>query len=232
MNAVFSFASVLIRLLEITKFFPFFLYSLPSLLCLNTEFSEHLQYPQMGIHHISTILPGPGFNRAFIQSDQVWPDQELWNRFLCEPLWDGFLGLDFCGNVPSGNTATSFTSFPSLGSPLETKVCYHFCSSTVCTKLIFGERKWGVFLWTTEDKCFWYHGVPKLIQTTEKTHVVVSPWILIRIEHHVLRDYNQEKKSYAECSNDQFAMHHVLSSSLLGVIAQLMAWTALQQMLM
>lgn len=126
------------------NFFPFFLYSLPSLLCLNTEFSEHLQYPQMGIHHFPTILPGPGFNRAFIQSDQVWPDQELWNRFLCEPLWDGFLGLDFCGNVPSGNTTTSFTSFPSLGSPLETKVCYHFYSATVGTKLIFGERKWGM----------------------------------------------------------------------------------------
>lgn len=33
----------------------------------------------------------------------------------------------------------------------------------------------GCVLWTTEDKCFWYHGVPKLIQTTEKTHVVVFP---------------------------------------------------------
>lgn len=122
-------------------FFLFYLYPPPSLLCLNTEFSEHLQYPQMGIHHIPTILPRPGLNRAFVQSNQVWLDQELWNRFLCEPLWDGFPGLDFCGNVPSGNTTTCFTSFPSLGSPLETKVCYHLYSARVGTELIFGERK-------------------------------------------------------------------------------------------
>lgn len=123
-------------------FFLFYLYYPPSLLHRNTEFSEHLQYPQMGIHHIPTILPRPGFNRAFVQSDQVWPDQELWNRFLREPLWHGFPGLDFCGNGPSGNTTTPFTSFPSLGSPPETKVCYHLYSATVGTELIFGERKW------------------------------------------------------------------------------------------
>lgn len=122
--------------------FSLFFNSPPSLL--HTEFSEHLQYPQMGIHHIPTVLPRPGFNRAFIQSDQVWPDQELWNRFLCEPLWNGFPGLDFCGNGPSGNTATSFTSFPSLGSPPETKVCYHLYSATTGTELIFRERKWCV----------------------------------------------------------------------------------------
>lgn len=137
-------------------FFYFFFCSLPPLLNLNTEFSEHLQYPQMGVHHIPTILLRPGFNRTFIQSDQVWPDQQFWNRFICEPLWDEFPRLDFCGNGPTGNTTASFTAFSSLGSPPETKVCYHFYSAMVDTELILKLKKEnGGFLGTPEDKYYW-----------------------------------------------------------------------------
>lgn len=141
LNAACSFVSVLNMLLEKTNFFPSHLSPPPKL---NTEFSEHLQYPQMGVHRIPTILLRPGFNRTFIQSDQVWPDQQLWNRFICEPLWDEFPGLDFCGNGPAGNAATSFTAFSSLGSPPETKVCYHLYSAIADTELIFKERKWWI----------------------------------------------------------------------------------------
>lgn len=54
----------------------------------------------------------------------------------------------------------------------------------------------------------------------------------MRIDHQVLKYYDQEKKSYAEHSSDQFPMYHLFSSSVVVVIAHLMAWTALQKMLM
>lgn len=124
------------------------------LLNLNTEFAEHLQYPQMGVHCIPTILLRPGLNRTFVQSDQVWPDQQFWNRFICEPLWDEFPGLDFCGNDPARNTIPSFTTFSSLGSPPETKVCYYLYSAIVDNDCFLKKEKSGL-LWTPEHKYFW-----------------------------------------------------------------------------
>lgn len=162
-------------------FLFFFFFSAPHLLL--TEFSEHLQYPQMGINCIPKILLRPGFNRTFIQSDQVLPNQQLWRRFICKPLWDQFPRLDFCGNGPAGNTTSSFMTFSSLGSPPETKIRYHLYSVKVDTELIFKERKWWIPLniWRWILLITWCAQISR--NCRKNTISCHFPWVLLRFAH-------------------------------------------------